>query len=109
MNSQERIAKALEEKNEIIWGLIYGLLGAVLIIAGFILIGIFGQFVYDLFIYDLLGNERPPAPTYATMATPPIDDCYFSKDKQLCYQMERIANSLEQREITDTRSEKNGT
>jgi len=108
MNSQERIAKALEEKNEIIMGLLYGFLGASLLVAGFILIGIFGQSVYDLFVYDLLGNERPASPIYATIPIHPIDDCSFSEDKQLCYQMERIANSLEQREITDARSEKNG-
>jgi len=98
LNSQERIAKALEEKNEIIMGILYGLLAVSLLVAGFFLVMIFGQSVYDFFIYDLLGNERPAPPTYATIPTEPIDDCSFSDDKQLCHQMERIANILDQRE-----------
>ena len=95
MKPDERIADALEQKNEIIWGILYGILASFLIILGFILIMAFGQTVYDFFVYELLGNEKPQAPTYAVAQPEPLDDCYYSDDKQLCYQMERIANSLE--------------
>jgi len=95
MDSQERIADALEQKNEIIMGIMYGVLGSLLIILGFFLIMAFGQTVYDFFVYELLDNERPQAPTYAVAQPEPLDDCNYSEDKQLCYQMKRIADSME--------------
>lgn len=95
MDNQERIADALEEKNEIIMGILYGILASFLIILGFILVMVFGQTVYDFFVYELLDNDRPPTPTYAVAQPEPLDDCNYSDDKQLCYQMKRIADSME--------------
>jgi len=95
MDNQERIANALEQKNEIIMGILYGILTSFLIILGFILVMAFGQTVYDFFVYELLDNDRPPTPTYAVAQPEPLDDCNYSDDKQLCYQMKRIADSME--------------
>ncbi len=95
MDNQERIADALEEKNEIIMGILYGILASLLIILGFILVMAFGQTLYDFFVYELLDNERPQTPTYAVAQPEPLDDCNYSDDKQLCYQMKRIADSME--------------
>ncbi len=94
-NSQERIAKALEEKNEIIMGILYGILIASVLVAGFFSIMTFGQPVYSFINYDMLGNERPQSPTYAVAQPAPLDDCAYSDDEQLCYQMKRIADSME--------------
>lgn len=95
MTNEERIANALEEKNEIIMGIMYGLLVVVLIFGGIFAIMIFGQAIYDFFTYDLLGNERPPSPVYAVAQATPIDDCNYSNDRQLCFQMKRIGDAFE--------------
>jgi len=95
LNSQERIAKALEEKNEIIMGILYGLLVVSILVAGFFLIMIFGQPLYNYINYDILGNERPKPPIYSVAPAYPIDDCNYSDDEQLCFQMKRIADALE--------------
>jgi len=100
MNSQERIAEALEEKNEIIMGILYGVLIGSLLVAGGFAVLIFGQSVFAFISYDLLGNERPKSPTYAVAPSHPIDDCSYSEDEQLCFQMKRIADALETSNIS---------
>ncbi len=95
MSGEERIAKALEERNEILMGIIKGILYGSLIIIGFFVFMMFGNQVYGFFYYDVLGNEDPFANIGISVPNNPIDDCSYSDDKQLCYQMERIANALE--------------
>lgn len=94
--AQERIADALEHRNDLFMAIIYGLLAGALVIIGFFVIMMIWQPIYDFFYFDVIGNERTSigvgtAITYYD----PIDDCSYSEDEQLCYQMSRIADALE--------------
>jgi hypothetical protein len=72
---------------------VYGLIcagGIVAIVFGFMFLV---PIIYDVVVYDWLDYPRP---TYSTPTTynPPIDDCNYSEDRQLCFQMERVADAL---------------
>lgn len=101
MHSQEKIAvaekkkaEAIKDISDIIYGLIIGIGIAVVIVGiGFVVV-MFGGQVIGYFYYDVFGNER--IAIGATVAyQSPIDDCSYSEDEQLCYQMSRIADALE--------------
>ena len=101
-DSMERIADALEEKNEMFRTvgecLKYAIWTFGIIMIGSLLFIVFAGQVYDFFYYDIFGNERVSYQSgYATPVTPsePIGNCEYSEDKQLCYQMKRVADALE--------------
>lgn len=100
MDSSERIAKALERRNEmfetvgsIVKWLIYIFgIGSVALL----LFVMFAGPVSDYINYELLDKKYP---TMATTPSSPIDDCNSSEDKQLCFQMKRIADTLENEKL----------
>lgn len=99
MDTQERIATALEKRNkfnqEILDGVFYAVIGIAIGVIVLFTILIFGGMIYDFFSYDMMGNERLPTISGTVSYQNPIDDCDYSDDKQLCYQMKRIADALE--------------
>lgn len=99
MSAEERIAKAIERQNEMIEGIITGVFIAVVAIAVIILIFFFlvsgGFGLVDYIHYEVMGNERVSMGGVTVAWHDPIDDCTYSEDQQLCYQMERIADALE--------------
>lgn len=95
MTTDERIAKALEVRNEITIGILYGLLGAGLIVVGIFAFMILAQPVYGFFYHDVFGYERVAMGTMVANKQP-IDDCNYSEDEQLCYQMQRVADALQE-------------
>lgn len=59
-------------------------------------------FIYESIYYDVLGNERfhygiPSTPSYS-----PIEECNYSEDRHICYQLSRIADVLENKTKGDT-------
>ncbi len=85
-------------RNWIVFGVVLGLmmyagtngLGLAIVAGGMYLY----QTTVDYIDYDVKGKERMPIMPTMTVSYP-IDDCNYSEDEQLCYQMERIADALE--------------
>ena len=100
-DSMERIANALEEKNQIttdiLQGILYGIIIIGIIFGSVTILLIFGSSIYGFFYYDIFGNERtyPSSADMAVTTSTPIDDCNYSEDGQLCYQMKRVADAIE--------------
>ena len=100
-DSMERIADALEEKNEMFRTvgecLKYAIWTFEIIMIGLLFFILFAGQVYDFFYYDVFGNEVVYPSSVGMLVTPPtsIDDCNYSEDEQFCYQMKRVADALE--------------
>ena len=100
-DSMERIADALEEKNEMFRTvgecLKYAIWTFAIVMIGLLLFIVFAGQVYDFFYYDVFGNEVVYPSSAGMLVTPPtpIDDCNYSEDEQFCYQMKRVADALE--------------
>lgn len=88
----ERIANYMKDVGQVIFYIIIGVFVTALIFLFFVI----APPVYQYINYDLLGNDRPDSYYYPTSLPPPdpIEDCSYSKDPQLCYQMKRIGDSL---------------
>lgn len=81
----------------VILGLIFAIMfngGGIAVLAG---LGLLHNFIY----YDILGNERYPYGLPSTPSYSPIEECNFSDDRHICYQLSRIADALENKTVVD--------
>ena len=80
---------------------IFGIVFAVMLNGGGILIVAGMGFLHNFIYYDVLGNEKYPYGYPSVPSYSPIEECDFSKDRHLCYQLSRIADALENKTVVD--------